>query len=183
MDGFTGFKTAAVEAMPDTVPVMDPFHTVHLAGDALDRCRRRVQQALHGHRGRRGDPLCTARRALHTGAELLTDRQRARTEKLFDLDDHAEVEITWAVYQAMVAAYRQPDRGQGRQQMQRLIDSLAAGVPAALVELRTLGRTLKKSGRLMCSPTSTAPTPPTDLRRPSTDGSSTSVARLSASGT
>ena len=29
----------------------------HLAGDALDRCRRRVQQAIHGHRGHKGDPL------------------------------------------------------------------------------------------------------------------------------
>ena len=41
MDGFTGFKTAAAEEVPDAVAVMDPFHVVHLAGDALDRCRRR----------------------------------------------------------------------------------------------------------------------------------------------
>lgn len=27
----------------DTVPVIDPFHVVRLAGDALDACRRRVQ--------------------------------------------------------------------------------------------------------------------------------------------
>ncbi len=48
MDGFTGFKTATTEELPDAVPVMDPFHVVRLAGDALDRCRRRVQQQLHG---------------------------------------------------------------------------------------------------------------------------------------
>ena len=45
MDGFTGFKTATTEELPDAVTVMDPFHVVRLAGDALDRCRRRVQQA------------------------------------------------------------------------------------------------------------------------------------------
>ena len=39
MDGFTGFKTAAAEEIPDAVTVMDPFHVVRLAGDALDRCR------------------------------------------------------------------------------------------------------------------------------------------------
>ena len=50
MDGFTGFKTATAEELPDAVTVMDPFHVVRLAGDALDRCRRRVQQDLHGHR-------------------------------------------------------------------------------------------------------------------------------------
>ena len=49
MDGFTGFKTATVEELPDAVAVMDPFHVVRLAGDALDRCRRRIQLATRGH--------------------------------------------------------------------------------------------------------------------------------------
>ncbi|WP_345584438.1 ISL3 family transposase, partial [Tessaracoccus lubricantis] len=54
MDGFTGFKTAAAEELPDAVAVMDPFHVVRLAGEAVDKCRQRVQQATTGHRGRRG---------------------------------------------------------------------------------------------------------------------------------
>jgi transposase len=74
MDGFTGFKTAAVEELGDVVTVMDPFHVTRLAGEALDECRRRVQQAIHGHRGRKGDPLYAARRTLSTGADLLTDK-------------------------------------------------------------------------------------------------------------
>ena len=64
MDGFTGFKTATSEELPDAVAVMDPFHVVRLAGDALDQCRRRVQQITCGHRGRQGDPLYAARRTL-----------------------------------------------------------------------------------------------------------------------
>ena len=59
MDGFTGFKTAAAEELPDAVAVMDPFHVVRLAGEALDQCRRRVQLATCGHRGCKGDPLYT----------------------------------------------------------------------------------------------------------------------------
>ena len=43
-----------------------PFHVVRLAGDALDQCRRRVQQVTCGHRGRKGDPLYAARRTLHS---------------------------------------------------------------------------------------------------------------------
>ncbi|MEQ6322755.1 transposase, partial [Mycobacterium canetti] len=43
MDGFTGFKTATSEGLPDAVAVMDPFHVVRLGGEALDKCRRRVQ--------------------------------------------------------------------------------------------------------------------------------------------
>ncbi|MBM7790071.1 transposase [Tenggerimyces flavus] len=51
MDGFTGFKTATAEELSDAVAVMDPFPRRPLAGDALDQCRRRVQQDTHGHRG------------------------------------------------------------------------------------------------------------------------------------
>jgi transposase len=144
MDGFTGFKTATTEELPDATAVMDPFHVVRLAGDALDRCRRRVQQDLHGHRGRAADPLYRARRTLHTGADLLTDRQRRRLTTLFDVEDHVQVEATWGIYQRMIGAYREPDRAKGQQLMSNLIDALSRGVPAALTELITLGRTLKK---------------------------------------
>jgi transposase len=144
MDGFTGFKTAAAEELPDATAVMDPFHVVRLAGDALDRCRRRVQQHLHGHRGRKDDPLYAARRTLHTGADLLTDKQRQRLTRLFDAEEHVEVEATWGIYQRMITAYRDPDRSRGRTSMQRLINSVSSGVPAALTELTTLGRTLKR---------------------------------------
>ena len=110
MDGFTGFKTATTEELPDAVTVMDPFHVVRLTGDALDRCRRRVQQRMHGHRGRKDDPLYRARRTLHTGVGLLTDKQTDRLTSLFGDDRHVEVEATWGIYQRMIAAYREPDR-------------------------------------------------------------------------
>ena len=142
MDGFTGFKTAAAEELPGAVAVMDPFHVVRLAGDALDHSRRRVQQQLHGHRGRAGDPLYMSRRTLHTGTKLLTDRQWTRINDLFDSDDHVEVEVTWTIYQKMIDAYRHPDRATGKHDLTMLIDSLRAKVPTPLVELRKLGRTL-----------------------------------------
>ncbi len=123
---------------------MDPFHVVRLAGDALDRCRRRVQQQMHGHRGRRDDPLYRARRTLHTGVDLRTEKQTARLAALFAVDEHVEVEATWGIYQRMIAAYREPDRTKGRALMVRLIESLRTGVPKVLGEVLTLGRTLAK---------------------------------------
>ena len=144
MDGFTGFKTATTEELPDAVAVMDPFHAVRLAGQALDECRRRVQQDTCGHRGRQGDPLYRARRTLQTGADLLTAKQKERIATLFADDAHVEVEATWGIYQTMVAAYRHPDRVKGRQLMTRLIASVGSGVPGALKEVIILGRTLKK---------------------------------------
>jgi transposase len=144
MDGFTGFKTAAAEELPGAVAVMDPFHAVRLSGDAMDQCRRRAQQDTLGHRGRKGDPLFTARRTLHTGSGLLTDRQRQRLDALFADQDHADVKAAWDAYQAMVAAYREPDRPRGRQLMQALIDALQAGAADACDELRRLGNTLRR---------------------------------------
>ena len=144
MDGFTGFKTATTEELPSAVTVMDPFHVVRLAGDALDGCRRRIQQAVHGHRGRKGDPLYSARRTLHTGADLLTEKQEQRLTDLFTTDAHVQVEATWGIYQRMIAAYRDEDRAKGRMSMEKLIEAVSHGVPAALTELRTLGRTLKR---------------------------------------
>jgi hypothetical protein len=66
--------------------------TRELAHEPLDRCRRRVQLAIHGHRGMKNDPLYSARRTLHTGAGLLTDKQAARLTALFADDAHVEVE-------------------------------------------------------------------------------------------
>jgi transposase len=144
MDGFTGFKTAAAETVPDAVAVMDPFHVVALAGDALDRCRQRVQQDTRGHRGRSADPLYGIRRVLRTGTDLLTDRQRARLAAVFADDAHVEVEATWGIYQRIVAAYRDLDRRAGRAQLEQTITAISRDVPAVLTELITLGRTLRR---------------------------------------
>jgi len=126
-------------------PRHNPSRVVRLAGDALDRCRRRVQQDLHGHRGRKDDQLYRSRRTLHTGHDLLTDKQRQRLTALFGVEDHVQVEATWdSNYQRMIGAYRDPDRAKGKQLMTALIESVSHGVPAALTELKTLGRTLRK---------------------------------------
>jgi len=123
---------------------MDPFHVIRLAGDALDLCRRRVQLELHGTRGRKHHRLHQARRTLHTGADLLTDKQQRRLDELFADDRHVQVEATWTVYQTMIAAYRATSRAAGEKTMARLIDSISTAVPTSLVEVCKLGRTLTK---------------------------------------
>ena len=62
----------------------------------------------------KGDPLDSARRTLHTGAGLLTDKQKDRLE------------------------------ARGKELMTALIEAVSDGVPTALTELRRLGRTLKQ---------------------------------------
>ena len=145
MDGFTGFKSAAAEELPGARAVMDPFHVVHLAGNALDECRRRIQQELHHRRGRATDPLYKARRMLHTRSCLLTPRQQHQILDLFASDYHVALEVTWSVYQNIIDAYRAPDTDVGKALMEAEINTLTSTrVPRGLTELITLGRTLKR---------------------------------------
>ena len=144
MDGFTGFKSTAAEELPDARAVMDPFHVVRLAGDALDECRRRTGQELHHRRGRATDPPYKARRMLHTRSCLLTPRQQHQILDLFASDCHVALEVTWSVYQNIIDAYRDPNKVRGKALMQAEINTLTSTrVPRGLTELMTLGRTLK----------------------------------------
>ena len=121
---------------------MDPFHVVFLAASKLDQCRRRIQRAITGRRGRAGDRLYRARRTLLTGAGLLTNAQAERLEALFADDRHAAVQAAWGVYQRFIQAYRTEDPGLGKHLMQQLIDSLEQAIPDGLEEIQTLARTL-----------------------------------------
>ena len=144
MDGFTGYKTAATEAIENVITVMDPFHVVALAGDKLTQCRQRLQQHTRGHRGRSGDPLFGIRRTARTRAGLLTAKQWHRLLRVFDDPAHAAFEIPWSFYQDIIDAYQAERPSAGKKLMTRVIDTLKAGVPADLAELRTLGRTLHR---------------------------------------
>ncbi len=144
MDGFTGYKTAATEAIDEVVTVMDPFHVVALAGDKLDLCRQRLQQETLGRRGRSGDPLFGIRRVVRTRAALLTQKQWFRLLDVIEDPAHLCLAVTWQSYQDIIDAYQHREPAEGRKLMTKLIDTLAAGVPAALTELRTLGRTLHR---------------------------------------
>lgn len=144
MDGFTGFKTASKQHLPDATEVMDPFHVVQLAGDALDRVRQRVQQETLGHRGRRGDPLYAIRKVLRTGEAFLTEQQQARLDAVFADPRHADVWRAWRAYQQVVAAYREKYGGLGRKRLRELIDTLKATTPAWFIELRKLAYTFDR---------------------------------------
>lgn len=144
MDGFTGYKTAATEQLPEATTVMDPFHVVALAGTALDKCRQRIQQATLGRRGKTGDPLYGIRKTLRTGNDYLTEKQRTKLTSVFENTDHAPVQQTWQVYQQIIAAYRRPNRAQAKQDLIAVIDSISTGVSNQLTELQTLGRTMKR---------------------------------------
>ena len=128
MDGFTGFKTATTEELPEAVAVMDPFHVVRLCGEALDQCRRRIQQDTPATAAALATRSTPARRMLHTGADLLTDKQKARCTRCSPSDAHVQVEASWHIYQRHDRRLPRP-AGPPACRMTSLIDKLSHDVP------------------------------------------------------
>jgi len=62
------------EVLPNAELVVDHFHLVKLANDALTAVRRRVTFDAHGRRGRKQDPEWANRRRLLTARERLSPR-------------------------------------------------------------------------------------------------------------
>jgi transposase len=63
---------------------------------------------------------------------------------VFSAEEHIAVEVTWWAYQQIIAAYAEQDQARGKILATAVIDSLRSGLPAALEELATLGRTLHR---------------------------------------
>jgi len=63
---------------------------------------------------------------------------------VFVIAEHGQFEATWGVYQRMVVAYRQPEKQRGKAMMKGVTDSVTSCVHASLIQIRSLGRTLKQ---------------------------------------
>lgn len=72
------FRAGLSPHLDHAVRVADPFHVVRVANRCLDAVRRRVQNEMLGHRGRKDDPLYRIRKLLLTGSERLNERGRDR---------------------------------------------------------------------------------------------------------
>ena len=131
------------EALPWATQIADPFHVVKLANQKLDECRRRVQNELFGHRGRKDDPLYRARRLLTIAEERLNDDGR---EKLLGLllagDPKGEVTACHHAKEAVRELYALADESLAEQWIDELIRDM--NDPSWPIEVRSLGRTLKR---------------------------------------
>jgi transposase len=74
IDPYAGYARGLAEGLPHARLVVDHFHAVRLANQALDEVRRRVQQSTLGHRGWKGDPLYRIRRRLLAAHDRLGAR-------------------------------------------------------------------------------------------------------------
>jgi transposase len=82
--------------LPNATIVVDHFHLVKLANDALSRVRRRVTWDLRDRRGRKIDPEWANRRRLLTARERLSGKSFAKMwNRISDEDPSAQILSAW----------------------------------------------------------------------------------------
>lgn len=82
---------------------------------------------------------------LNIGSCLLTPCQRHQILDLFASEEHVALEVTWSAFQNPIDAYRAPDTSAGKALMRAEVNALiSTRVPRGLIEIITLGGTLKR---------------------------------------
>jgi transposase len=141
LDPWRGYASALVAPLGHARVVVDHFHVIRLANTVVDQVRRRIQQAILGHRGRKRDPLYRIRKLLLVAAEQLSSRGQARLRAgLAAGDPSGEVAAAWQgkeLLRAVYAADDLADAGAALERFYRWADGV--GVP----ELSRLARTVR----------------------------------------
>lgn len=136
------YRSGMTPHLDHATKVADPFHVVQLSNRCVDKVRRRVQQELLGHRGRRDDPLYKIRKVLLAGNERLNDRGRERmVEGLRAGDPDGEVVGAWLAKEMVRDVYLTDSIDDASWLLGRAI---RACITDPVPEVNTLGRTLLK---------------------------------------
>ncbi len=142
LDPAAGYRKALDTHLPNAIRVVDHFHAIKLANTAIDDSRRRVQQNVLGHRGRKGDPLYRGRRVFLTAYERLSDDRLAWMFELLAAGDaHGEVGAAILAKELLREAYAAVDVAHARRRMVVFLQHCAE---ADTVELTRLARTIDR---------------------------------------
>jgi hypothetical protein len=117
LDPFRGYATGLLAHLGHATVVLDHFHAVRLANEAVNDVRRRVQNETLGHRGRRGDPLYDIRRLLLVGHERLDARSWARLQRGLAGDRWGEVEAAYLAKELLREVYAAIDIAHARRRL------------------------------------------------------------------
>jgi transposase len=143
LDLSNSYRSVFDTMLPDAVQVADPFHVVRLANQALDECRRRVQNETVGHRGRKTDPLYRCRRRLVMARERLSVDGHDKLRRLLAAGDpKREVWFAWNAKEVVRQIYDHTDRHLAVEWVDEIVRDFAdSEMP---FEVRRLGRTIGK---------------------------------------
>ena len=138
------YRSAVQRALPDAVIVVDHFHLVRLANQAVTRVRQRVTRQVLGRRGTARDPAWANRRRLLRARERLTEQQFNRMwEEILAQEATGELLATWIAKEELryllALARTRPARSDISSRLFAFYDWCArADVP----EVTTLARTI-----------------------------------------
>lgn len=139
------YRTAIIRALPGAVIVVDHFHLVRLANQAVTRVRQRVTRQASGRRGTTRDPAWANRRRLLRARERLTQQQFTRMwEEILARETTGELLAAWIAKEELryllALARTSPARSEVSSRLFAFYDWCArADVP----EVTTLAKTIE----------------------------------------
>ncbi len=139
---FRGYATAIGDVLPTATLVIDHFHAIRLASEAVNDVRRRVQQDQLGHRGRKIDPLYGIRRLLLRTWANLNERGWERLRAgLAAGDPDGEVAAVWLARELLAEVYAARDLAHAKR---RLIVFFQHAADVEIPELTRLATTIDR---------------------------------------
>jgi transposase len=116
IDPAAPYRSAVRRALPHATIVVDHFHLVALANQAVTRVRQRVTQEQLARRGRASDPVWANRRLLLRARERLSDQAFARMwNGCIDHDPSNQLLAVWIAKEELRALLATAGRGGQRQ--------------------------------------------------------------------
>ncbi len=106
IDPFDAYRQGVAEALAQVTLIVDKFHAVRLANQALDAVRRRLQREAGRRRSRQsrsvapsrwGRALFSSRRILVKARERLSEDERDRLERALGADPTGELRGAWVL--------------------------------------------------------------------------------------
>lgn len=142
IDAFAGYAAAIRDTLPGAVLVVDHFHAIRLASEAVNDVRRRVQQTTTGHRGRKADPLYGIRRLLLMTWRNLNDKGWDRLRAgLAAGDPDGEIAAVWLARELLSDVYAANGLAHAKR---RLIVFFQHAANAEVPELTRLAKTIDR---------------------------------------
>ena len=142
IDPYSGYARGLAEGLGHARLMVDRFHAVRLANQALDEVRRRTQQSTLGHRGRSGDPLYRIRRRLLAADDRLSPETYRRMVTLLEAGDPSgEVAAAYLAKELLREVYNTTAVVEARLRLQQFYEHCRA---AEVVELTRLARTIRR---------------------------------------
>jgi len=141
LDPSAPFAAAVRKALPNATIVVDHWHLVRLANQAVTEVRQRVARQQLGRRGRKADPAWAHRRLLLAAGDRLSRRGLDRLQQVFDHDDPTdEIGAAWGVKERLRQLLAERDLDRVRHRLWVFYDAAAT---ANMPETTRLAETIQ----------------------------------------